>query len=75
MSIGEEVALIRTPCVVALDGEREVEVKRGQRAAMRLAAQGPVVVDVNRTMNRAMQDNILAPESENRSFAIQSRLN
>jgi predicted polyphosphate/ATP-dependent NAD kinase len=75
MKIGEEVALVRTPCVIALDGEREVEVKRGQRATMRLAAQGPVVVDVNRTMTLAMQDKILAPESDKKPLTIQSRLN
>jgi hypothetical protein len=58
---GDEVALVCTPCVVALDGEREVEIKRGQRATIRLVAEGPVVVDVNRTMTLAAQNKILAP--------------
>lgn len=57
MKPGEEVALVCSPCVVALDGEREVEIKKGQRATIRLAAEGPVVVDVNRTMTLAMQKN------------------
>jgi predicted polyphosphate/ATP-dependent NAD kinase len=72
---GEEVALVCTPCVVALDGEREVEIKRGQQAAIRLAAEGPVVVDVNRTMTWAMRNKILVPENEKSPFIIKDRCN
>jgi hypothetical protein len=75
MTPGDEVALVCTPCVVALDGEREVEIKRGQRASIRLATQGPVIVDVNRAMTWAMQDKIFAPDNEKNPAAIQSRLN
>jgi predicted polyphosphate/ATP-dependent NAD kinase len=71
MRPGDEVALLYSPCVVALDGEREVEIKRGQGAAVRLAAEGPVVVDVNRTMTLARQQKILAPENENHPLTIQ----
>jgi predicted polyphosphate/ATP-dependent NAD kinase len=63
MKPGDVVALVYTPCVVALDGEREVEIKRGQRAAIRLTAGGPVVVDVNRTMSLAMRNKIFAPDN------------
>jgi predicted polyphosphate/ATP-dependent NAD kinase len=75
MMPGEEVALIGKSCVVALDGEREVEIKRGQRATIRLGAKGPMVVDVNRTMTLAMQNKILAPENEKNPLPIQSRFN
>jgi hypothetical protein len=75
MTPGDEVALVCTPCVVALDGEREVEIKSGQRATIRLAADGPVIVDVNRTMRLAMQNKIFAPENEKNSAAIPSRWN
>jgi hypothetical protein len=71
MRPGDEVALVYSPCVVALDGEREVEIKRGQGAAVRLAAEGPAVVDVNRTMTLAMQHKILAPENKNHPLTIQ----
>jgi hypothetical protein len=64
MTPGEEVALLCTPCVVALDGEREVEVKKGERATIRLDIEGPVVVDIGRTMRWAMQNSILAPAHE-----------
>jgi len=50
-----------------LDGEREMEIKEGQRAAIRLAAEGPEVVDVNRTMTLAMQNKTLARENEKKS--------
>jgi hypothetical protein len=75
MMPGDEVALGYTPCVVALDGEREVEIKRGQRAAIRLSADGPVVVDVNRTMASAMQDEILAVDNGAHPSAIPSQPN
>ena len=46
---------ITAPSVLALDGEREVEVHKGQEAAIRLGLAGPTVVDVTRTMNAAMK--------------------
>jgi predicted polyphosphate/ATP-dependent NAD kinase len=75
MTPGDEVALRCTPCVVALDGERELEVKKGQRATIHLGAAGPVVVDVDRTMTLAMQHNILAPARERAGLTIQSLWN
>ena len=75
MSPGDEVALVCTPCVVALDGEREVEIKREQLATIRLAKEGPVVVDVNRTMTLAMQDKIFSPNNRKNPLPIQSRRN
>lgn len=42
-----------SPCLVALDGEREVSVRRGSEAAIRLTVDGPWVVDVGRVMEAA----------------------
>ncbi len=64
MSMDEEIAIGLTPSVLALDGEREIEIRKGQRAAVRLCRKGPMVVDVARTMNAAMKRKILAPEGE-----------
>ncbi|MEA3460398.1 MAG: NAD(+)/NADH kinase [Bacteroidota bacterium] len=61
MKMGEEVKIGSTPSVLALDGEREVEVRKGQYAAVRLGKDGPVVVDVGMTMSAAMKKRILAP--------------
>ena len=61
MNVGEAVEIGTAPSVLALDGEREVEVRRGQRALIRLAKEGPLVVDVRKTMNSAMKKAIFAP--------------
>jgi len=62
MTLGETVNISSSPCVVALDGEREVEVKKGQQAMIRLSTGGPLIVDVDRTMAIARQKKILAPD-------------
>ena len=61
MAAGEQMDIATTPCVVALDGEREVEIKKGQKAAIRLSTKGPLVVDVGGTMMVAMEKKIFAP--------------
>jgi predicted polyphosphate/ATP-dependent NAD kinase len=72
MATGEEVSLRYRPCVVALDGEREVEIKRREQAAIRLSPDGPLVVDVNRTMAFAMHHKILAPAYDKKPLTFQN---
>jgi len=72
MAPGEEVDIIFNPCVLALDGEREIEIKRGQKATIRLSTEGPLVVDVDRTMAFAMQNKILAPEYGKKPVTFQN---
>ena len=60
MQIGEMVDIRFYPSVLALDGERELEIRQGQQAAVRLGSAGPTVVDVTRTMDAAMKRNIFA---------------
>ena len=62
MQIGEEFKIRLTPSVLALDGEREVEIRQGQQAAIRLGEAGPTVVDVTRTMKAAMKRNIFTSD-------------
>jgi predicted polyphosphate/ATP-dependent NAD kinase len=62
MPIGQECAIHFSPSVLALDGEREVEVRRGQQAAIRLVKDGPTVVDVTRAMHAAMERHIFSSE-------------
>ena len=62
MRIGEEFKIDLTPSVLALDGEREVEIRQGQSAAIRLGEAGPIVVDVTRTMKAAMKRNIFTSD-------------
>ena len=61
MTPGDEIDIAITPCVVALDGEREIEIKKEQKAGIRLSAEGPLVVDVDRTMAVAMKRKLFAP--------------
>lgn len=60
MNVGEEIEICTVPSVLALDGEREVEVRPGQHASIHLAKDGPVVVDVARTMAAAMKTRVFA---------------
>ena len=54
MQVGETIAVTESPCVLALDGEREVEVQKGA-VEIRLARDGPVVVDPRAVMTSAQQ--------------------
>ena len=59
MKVGEAFPVRCTPSVLALDGERELELRRGERVAVRLAADGPRVIDVRRTLQAAAEANLL----------------
>jgi len=53
LRVGEEVEVACKPSVLALDGEREVEVRRGERVCIRLSQKGPRVVDIRRALEEA----------------------
>lgn len=55
---GEEVALEPGPGCLALDGEREVELRPGQHARVVLG-RGPLVIDVDAAMAAAARDHVL----------------
>ena len=55
---GEEIEIRSAPCVLGLDGERDFEVEPGKRTTLRVARDGPTVVDVSRTMRAAMKTGI-----------------
>jgi len=61
LTVGEQMPVLLAPSVLALDGEREVEIRKGRSAAVRLREDGPVVVDVARTMLGAVRLQVLAP--------------
>jgi len=60
LEAGEEVQVSLAPCILALDGEREFEVEPGRRTSIRLALDGPTVVDVSRAMRAAMERGVLS---------------
>jgi len=53
LKVGDEVEIAFKPSVLALDGEREVEVRPGQDIRIRLSDRGPRVIDVGRTLGKA----------------------
>ena len=61
MRMGDEIEIRFVPCVLALDGERELEIRAGHRAMVRLTGDGPIVVDVHKAMVAAMKRNVLSP--------------
>lgn len=58
---GEEIEIRSAPCVLGLDGERDFEVEPGKRTTLRVARDGPTVLDVSRTMTAAMKAGVLGP--------------
>ena len=60
---GEEIEIRSAPCVLGLDGERDFEVEPGKRTTLRVARDGPWVVDVSRTMKAAMKAGVLGSMS------------
>jgi len=55
VALGASVALSPDVRMVALDGEREVEVRAGTRAEVRLSGEGPRVVDIPKTLRRVAE--------------------
>ena len=56
LSPGLDKPVTRVPSLIALDGEREVELAEGDRAAIRLDPHGPLVVDVKAALAGAVGD-------------------
>jgi predicted polyphosphate/ATP-dependent NAD kinase len=56
---GEAVSLPKRAGVLALDGEREITIFKGQSWQVRLQADGPWLIDVDRTMGEAVKRNWL----------------
>ena len=59
LAVGERVFVSPQSCVLALDGERELEISEERRISVRLSDQGPLVVDIPRTMSYAQTHELL----------------
>ena len=53
LPVGDSVEVAHTPCVLALDGERERVLRAGERVSIRLSAEGPYVVDIPAALQQA----------------------
>jgi predicted polyphosphate/ATP-dependent NAD kinase len=54
LEIGEQISVAKGRCVIALDGEREVEVAENDEIFIKLTSDGPRVVDVNLALRDAV---------------------
>ena len=53
IELGEEVEPSPKPCMIALDGERELRVNDRDKVKIRLQRDGPRVVDISKTVKEA----------------------
>lgn len=58
MQPGELFPIDASPGIIAVDGEREVEIPTGSRASIRLNPEGPMVIDTERTMSLAREEGL-----------------
>ena len=63
MDLEQDFTVDSRPAVLALDGERELELLPDQEYSIRLVQNGPVVVDVARAMNAAMEGRVFTTEN------------
>jgi len=54
VALNEEIAISHIPCVIALDGEREIEVRENETAVIRLESDGPNVVNIRNILRQAV---------------------
>jgi predicted polyphosphate/ATP-dependent NAD kinase len=61
----EEIPLSRLPAVIALDGERELDIPADRRFHVRLNPSGPWVVNMQRVLRKAAEERLFVEEIEN----------
>lgn len=54
IAMGERIAVKKTPCVIALDGEREIEVQESDSVFIQLTFDGPQVVNIRAALHEAV---------------------
>ncbi len=68
LNIGDEIAFNPGVRTIALDGERAIEIYRGQTACVRLTNDGPRVVNIQRCMASAAQAGVFQANSVRSGF-------
>ena len=56
--LGEQIPISPGPSIIALDGEREIVVRRGDELSIRLSEQGPWVLEMDRVLLEASEKSI-----------------
>jgi predicted polyphosphate/ATP-dependent NAD kinase len=65
---GERILIRHTPAMLALDGERELLVRQGERWEVTLSCEGPKVLDVDRTLLLAQQQGFFEGSVQGSSY-------
>lgn len=59
---GEEIKVTRVPCVIALDGEREIEVGENDNYSLKISLDGPRVIDTRLALREAVANGLFISE-------------
>ncbi len=59
IGIGEEIPIGVKPCLLALDGERELKVRAQDEFTMRIERDGPRIVDISKAIHKAVEEGFL----------------
>jgi hypothetical protein len=62
LPLGKRIDVATGPCMLALDGEREVTVRAGEQVAVHLNPEGPYVIDPQHVLAEAAQQGIFLQE-------------
>jgi predicted polyphosphate/ATP-dependent NAD kinase len=62
LALGESVSVGKGPCVLALDGEREVPLRAADEASVTLSSQGPWIVEIEAAMRFAVENDAFSRE-------------
>ena len=63
IGISESVELTTSPCVIAVDGERETVIRKDERVTITLTNAGPYRIDVQKTMRVAAEHGLFISEA------------
>jgi hypothetical protein len=67
MESGERIPICHAPAMLALDGERELFIRQGERYEIALSWEGPKVLDVDLTLRLAQQQDLRRDSGQGRN--------
>ncbi len=59
LEVGAEITVAYSPSILALDGEREVVIESGEDIRVRLSENGPLLIDLHRTMELSAREGLM----------------
>jgi predicted polyphosphate/ATP-dependent NAD kinase len=60
LQVGDVIEVKLIPSILALDGEREIMVRRGDRVSVALSDRGPLLIDMHKALQAAARHGLLA---------------